>query len=193
MTSAASIVFRALIIAVVVIVLGIGAYVILKQAELSRSELPVLGAVPDFQFVSQEGRPFGHDDLEGRISVVDFIFTRCQGPCPIMSGHMVELYKLYEETDDIRFVSITVDPDYDSLSVLKAYAEDKGVDDPRWVFLWAPLDSVVHLSETGFMLAAENLPMGHTTKWALVDRDANIRGYYSGTDPVSIEVLKTHI
>lgn len=184
---------RLLLFGVVVIALAIGAYLVIQQAETSRANLPVLNSLPEFEFVRQDGEPFGTEDMFGKISVVDFIFTRCKGPCPIMGGHMLQLYELFKETDDVRFVSITVDPSYDSLVVLKAYADSLGVTDSRWQFLWAPIDSVVWLSEKGFLLAAEDLPGSHTTKWALVDQNANIRGYYSGTDPASIEILKTHI
>ncbi len=184
---------RVIILIVVIIALAAGAWFVTRQAELSRSELPVLAELPDFQFTAQDGSFFARDSLLGHVSVVDFIFTRCKGPCPIMSGHMAQLYRVFADADQVRFVSITVDPDYDSLAVLRAYADDKGVTDSRWIFLWAPIDSVVWLSEQGFLLAAEDLPGAHTTKWALVDQDANIRGYYSGTDPASIEILKTHI
>jgi len=186
-------IIRLIIFVAAILVLAVGAWLVLKQADSSRTELPVLGNLPDFEFVKQDGRPFGKSDMLGSISVVDFIFTRCKGPCPIMSGYMAELYEVFKKAPGVRFVSITVDPEYDSLSVLKAYASDKGVTDGRWVFLWAPVDSVVWLSESGFMLAAEDLPGGHTTKWALVDALANIRGYYSGTDEASIEILRSHI
>lgn len=184
---------RLIILVLVVIVLAVGAYVVIRQAEVSRSDLPALARLPEFEFVTHEGARFGTEDMLGEINVVDFIFTRCQGPCPIMGGHMSELYELFEDANNVRFISITVDPEYDSLSVLRAYADGMGVRDSRWLFLWAPIDSVVWLSESGFMLAAEDLPGSHTTKWALVDQNATIRGYYGGTDPASIEILKTHI
>jgi hypothetical protein len=61
--------------------------------------------------------------------------------------------------------------------------------------LWAPLEDVVRLSEEGFMLAADStkLPMGHTSKFVLVDQNGMIRGYYSGLDKASIKVLKESI
>lgn len=185
--------FRILVLLAVIVVLAGGAYFVIKQAETSVSDLPVLGQLPDFEFTAQSGEMFGRKEMRGKVNIVDFIFTRCKGPCPIMSGFMSELYQLYRGTDAVQFVSITVDPSYDSLRVLQAYAESNGVNDERWVFLWAPMDSVVNLSEQGFMLAADDLPGSHTTKWVLVDKDADIRGYYSGTDEASIEVLKTHV
>ncbi|MEW6413572.1 MAG: SCO family protein [Candidatus Zixiibacteriota bacterium] len=185
--------FRTLVLLAVIVILAGGAYFVIKQAQTSVSDLPVLGQLPDFEFTAQSGGMFGRREMRGKVNIVDFIFTRCKGPCPIMSGFMSELYQLYGGTDSVQFVSITVDPSYDSLKVLQAYAESHGVKDSRWVFLWAPIDSVVQLSEQGFMLAADDLPGSHTTKWVLVDKDANIRGYYSGTDEASIEVLKTHV
>ena len=182
-----------IIIAVVLILLAGGAYLVIDKADQSRSQLPVLGTVPEFNFINYDGKEFDRNDLNDKISVVDFIFTRCKGPCPTMSGYMEELYKKYENSDVVQFVSISVDPDYDSLNVLMQYADDHGVTDDRWKFLHSDIESVKNLCEGGFMLAADDLPGAHSTKFVLVDRQGQIRGYYSGTDEASIKILTTNI
>ncbi len=174
-------------------IMAVAALLVINQARRSRAAIPVLGQLPEFTFTSQEGRPFGLTDLKGKISVVDFIFTRCKGPCPVMATKFGELYKLYAGSDKIQFISITVDPENDSLPVLKEYAGRQGVNDNRWVFLRAPIDSVVHISEAGFKIAAENLPAEHSTRFVLVDGEGRIRGYYDGLDDASIEIMKTNI
>ena len=167
--------------------------VVIRQAEHSRSNLPVIGRVPTFEFTERSGMPFGTANMLGAISIVDFIFTNCPSACPIMADKMVELYQLYAHSDKVKFVSITVDPERDTLETLQNYAKLHGVNDDRWLFLRAPIEDVIELSEKGFFLPAENLPMGHSAKFALVDHKGNIRGYYNALEQAPIELLKTHI
>jgi protein SCO1/2 len=170
-------------------VLGLGGLLIIGMAERSRSGLPLLGQVPEFEFIKQDGSPFGLKNMKGKISIVDFIFTSCQTICPPMSGNMQTLYNQFEGADQVQFVSITVDPERDSLSVLQEYARDFGVNDDRWVFLWQPIEKVVWLSERGFMISARDLPMGHSSRFVLVDPEGLIRGYYDGVDDESMKKL----
>ncbi|MBD3169903.1 MAG: SCO family protein [candidate division Zixibacteria bacterium] len=177
----------------VILIFAVAAYIVIQRAEKSRSDLPVYGTVPEFQFTSQHGEPFGTGDLMGKINIMDFFFTSCRGPCPVMHTNMSDLYELFKGHEQIQFVSISVDPENDTPEVLAGYARDFKVNDGRWVFLHAPIDSVVWLSENGFSLAADNLPNMHSTKFVLVDENAQIRGYYSGTDEASINIMITHI
>jgi protein SCO1/2 len=110
-----------------------------------------------------------------------------------MNAYFDELYDMYDGSDDVQLVGFSVDPAVDSVPRLLEYAESFGVDDNRWMFLRGPMDTIVHICEDYFMLPAEDLPGSHTTKFALVDQNNVIRGYYSGTDPSSFNVLKTHI
>jgi protein SCO1/2 len=181
-----------LIIAAMIVLAGLAAAVV-DMANESRSRLPVWGQVPEFQFTTQIGRPFGTADMIGRLHVVDFIFTNCQSVCPVLASRFGELYRLYEGSDKVRLVSISVDPDRDSPAALQAYAALQGVTDDRWVFLRAPIEEVITLCESGFMLAAENLPMGHTSKMILVDEQGRIRSYHDGLDAGHLEVLKANI
>jgi protein SCO1/2 len=177
----------------IVFVLASGAAIVIKQAELSRSQLPVHGNVPHFQFEAQNGESFGRQDILGVINVFAFIFTNCPSACPVMSTHLGKLYQLFSASNAVRFVAITVDPERDTQPVLQQYAADHGVVDQRWIFLRAPIDQVVALSEKGFMLAAENLPMGHSTRFVLVDHQGQIRGYYDGLSESSVDALKSSI
>jgi cytochrome oxidase Cu insertion factor (SCO1/SenC/PrrC family) len=161
-------------------ILGLGALLVIATADSSRTGLPILGQVPGFEFVKQNGAPFGLRDMAGKISVVDFMFTSCREACPVMSSNMARLYEQFEGTPKVQFVSISVDPARDSLTVLQSYAASFGVTDDRWVFLWQPIDDVAQLSEKGFMLSSQNLPEGHSSKFALVDDRGAIRGYYDG-------------
>ena len=159
----------------------------------SSREMPVLYALPKFEFTTSLGNPFGHSEFKNKVTVVDFIFTSCQGVCPEMTASMGGLKRKFETESRVQFVSITVDPAQDSLQVLQKYAKDVGIIDHRWKFLWAPIDDVVKLSHHGFKLAADNLPEGHSSRFVLVDRSANIRGYYDSLDGVEMDKLSVGI
>ncbi|MEW5702319.1 MAG: SCO family protein [Candidatus Zixiibacteriota bacterium] len=181
-----------LALAGLLVIAMIGAYAI-HLSNRSRLALPVLGQVPEFTFTERSGETFGRRDLMGKISVVDFIFTRCPGICPIMSGRMSRLYRQFAQHREIQFVSISVDPDYDSLPVLRAYAERQGVTDNRWLFLRGPIDEVIQLSEKGFMLPLDEPPAGHSSKFVLVDAAGQIRGYYASDADDSQLLLQYHL
>jgi protein SCO1/2 len=169
-----------------------GAYMI-HRANRNRLALPVLGRVPEFTFTERSGMPFGRKDIMGKITVFDFIFTRCPGVCPVMADKMSRLYELFAKHPEVQFVSISVDPDYDSLQILQAYAKDHGVTDNRWLFLRGPIEEVKKLAEDGLKLPMGNLPAGHSSKFVLVDNKGQIRGYYDSDDNQSQLLLEHHI
>jgi protein SCO1/2 len=176
----------------ILFILSVSALIVIDLANESRSDLPALGNVPEFQFTERSGSIFGNNDMQGIINIVNFFFTTCQGPCPVMNARVAELYQKYSTTDQVRFVSISVDPKRDSLAVLKKYAQDFGVTDNRWLFLRGEIDEVHRVSEKGFMLAGD-LPTIHSTKLVLVDRNQRIRGYYDSFDEEKLRLLTVHV
>ncbi|MFH2055580.1 MAG: SCO family protein [bacterium] len=174
-------------------VLAIIGAVVISVAESATTQVPVLGQVPEFTYQDQLEQPFGLEQMKGKLNVVGFMFTRCRSVCPVMSGVIAELNDLYQHSDKVQFVSISVDPDYDSVNVRREYIDDHGVPQERWHYLRAPIDSVAQLMEQGFMLAAESLPGGHPSHFILVDREGQIRGYYSYDDERDINLLKQQI
>lgn len=154
--------------------------------------LPVQGVVPDFQLTRSDGKPLALEDLRGHIWIAGFIFTRCPGTCGAMSTRMEELQKATVRAEDLRLVSISVDPQYDTPEVLGAYAKNFDVDPRRWFFLTGPRDAIYRLAEGGFKLSA--VPDGtglitHSDRLALVDAQGRIRGTYSGTEPDALPAL----
>lgn len=183
-----------LIIALFILaVILIGSAVFMKWSTEQTEELPLFGELPEFRFIDQTNTMFGKSDLLGKISVVDFIFTRCKGPCPIMAINMGQLYREYATDNRIQFVSISVEPSHDTPEVLTLYANAQSVNDTRWKFLNASIEQVIELSVTGFKLAADDLPAAHSTRFVLVDTLAQIRGYYSGTDSASVALILADI
>lgn len=167
-------------------------YLALKQTGSGVAEIQRFGPVTAFEFTERNGQAFTADHLKGKINVLDFIFTRCPGPCPIMTSKMATMYRRYAHDPRVQFVSISVDPDHDSLSVLRAYAEKYGVTDNRWAFLRGPIEEVHRVSEQIFKLGGE-LPSLHSSKFILVDGDSSIRGYFSSEEDEAMSTLQTHI
>ncbi len=166
---------------------------VVATADRSVADLPVISQLPDLEFEERSGRTVTRDDLLGRVLVLDFFFTECPTACPAMSKRMGELYRAFEGSDDVRLVSVTVDPENDTPERLEEYARSLGVTDDRWWFLRGPIDEIVELSEKGLLLAASDLPLGHSTRLVLIDRNGQIRGYYDGLEEVSIKHIKTHV
>ena len=174
------------------LLMALGASWVIDKANSSRV-LKKIKTVPNFSFINQNGQKFTNFNLKGNISIIDFMFTNCPGPCPIMANYMKELYDDHSKVHKIQFISITVDPKNDDIERLKQYSDSYGVNDVRWQFLTSQIDSIKDLKQNGFMLYADNLPQGHAVKFILVDHNGMIRQYYDGTDKASIAVLRKDI
>ncbi|HUP47392.1 MAG TPA: SCO family protein [Thermoanaerobaculia bacterium] len=150
------------------------------------SSLPRLFPVPNASLIDENGRGVELDSMKGSVTVYDFIFTSCEGICPIMSRNMAALTKKVPKEAAVRFVSITVDPERDTPEVLRAYAS-RFRNDERWTFLTGEREAIIRLSVDGFKLAAGDPepggePLLHSSKFAVADREGIIREYYGGTD-----------
>lgn len=117
------------------------------------TQLPTYGGVADFSLTDQFGRPFGRKDLVGRMWVADFVFTRCSGPCPVLSRNLSGLIDSLGADFPARFVSYSVDPGHDSPEVMKSYGDRWGADHERWRFLTGPRSIVSNLSLQSFHMA----------------------------------------
>lgn len=157
--------------------------VVLALASLTACSKPapldVLGELPPFTLVADSGQPFDSRALDGHIWVADFIFTNCDGPCPMMSNVMRRVQdQTAVEFPELRFVSFTVDPKRDTPAVLAEYAQRYKRDPNRWFFLTGEQDALHEVSLKGFKLQSIDGSMTHSTRFALVDKQRRIRGYY---------------
>ena len=180
------------IILVVLTSMGFFANWVINKAQ-SSIDIPVIKEVPSFSFTNQNGEKFSNNNFRDKVTILNFIFTSCTGPCPLMTLNMQKLYSNFKGTNEVQFVSVTVDPEVDTQERLKLEAEMIGVDNNQWQFLRSDLDEVKKLKRDGFMLFADNLPNGHSIKSILIDNVGNIRKYYDGTDIGSQEILKKDI
>ena len=171
---------------------GLGANWVIQKANSSHT-IPEIKLVPNFSFINQDGNLFSKNNLLEKVTVLDFMFTSCAGPCPIMTNNMTQLYKSFDKIEEVQFLSITVDPETDDPKMLKTYASINGVNDERWQFLTSDIESIKNLKRDGFMLYADELPQGHAIKFVLIDQSGVIRKYYDGTEKTSMAVLKKDI
>lgn len=154
--------------------------------------------IPDFQLVDQDSNKVTNKAFEDDIYVADFFFTSCPTICPDMKEQMHRVYQEFEEDDDVRFLSHTVDPEHDTPAVLKNYAEKIGVNTDQWKFVTGDMDSIYDLAKTGYMASARQdsaAPGGvlHSGQFFLVDDRRRIRGVYDGTDSTSVNKLISDI
>jgi len=162
------------------------------------AELPVLFSLPEFSLTNRDGRAFGRDELRGKVWLASFIFTRCGGVCPLITERLKTLPVEYPELGGLERVSITVDPEFDTPTVLAAYAKAHGIADStdvRWRFLTGQPERVKSLILTGFKLALDpgatpQEPILHSTKLVLVDGQGDVRGLYEYDDASALQRLR---
>ena len=177
----------------IVFFLGTVALFTLREATESKiRNLNVVSNVPSFELANFNGDIFTDNNLTNKITILSFVFTSCQDACPIMSQNFSILQERFKDSDLIQFVSITVDPEYDSNDILEAFSE-KYSNDSNWYFLRGDINYISTLSEKGFFLSASLLPAGHSTRFVLIDKQKNIRKYYEGTDDAAIMELQNDI
>jgi len=169
------------------------ALIVVMQPETEGDQLPVIGEIPAFSLVDQDGDLFTLENVKGNVWLADFIFTTCSGPCPIMTERMGMVQHDLHDIDKLKFVSFTVNPDYDTPEVLKKYAQRFDADVGSWSFVTGKYDQIQELIVEGFKMGDVEEIVFHSTRFALVDHEGNLRGYYSGTEPAEHDILTRDI
>ena len=165
----------------------------LLKDSTKESSLPLLGTIPKFKFIDSEENLISRDDLVGKVWVADFIFTTCTMACPVMTGNMNIIHKAFKNDDQVRIVSISVYPEYDTPEVLKEYASRYDANTDRWHFLTGPEEDVKDVIKNGFKMGDYEDIIFHSEKFALIDQVGNIRGYYNGMKTEDVNNLKKDI
>jgi protein SCO1/2 len=156
-------------------------------------DLETFYPVPDFSLTDQTDKTVTLAELKGKVWVADFIFTNCGGTCPVMTEKMRKLQETLPP--DVRLVSFTVDPQRDTSKVLAAYAAEHGATRDRWSFLTGDKQQLYDICIKGFKLPLEDdegtplEPITHSTRFVLVDKQGEVRGYYSGTEEQELNRL----
>lgn len=148
--------------------------------------------VGEFALTERSGKKVTDKDLRGQVWIGSFIFTRCNGPCPAVTGTMARLQAdLKDElkAGKLKLVTFTVDPERDDLKALNEYANNRQADPNNWLFLTGDEKAVHKLLQEQFKQAVERKlgpdvkpgdEFGHSTRLILVDTKGVIRGMYDG-------------
>lgn len=159
-------------------------------------KLPVLSYVQPFRFTNQDGKPVTEQDLAGRVYVTEYFFTTCPNICPMLNNNMKKVYERFKGQEGFMIVSHTCNPEIDSATVLKKYADSMQVDTRQWIFLTGRKDSLYNTARVSYMLddPKNNLTniedqFMHTQFFALVDRNGKVRKIYDGLKDKEVELL----
>lgn len=143
----------------------------------------VLNNVKPFSFKTQDGKDFTRQDLIGKVTVVEYFFTNCQGICPHLNTNMKAVYQDFKDEPDFQILSHTCDPDRDSVPRLKIYADSIGADQKKWHFVTGRKDSLYSAARESYLLddpknALQNIndQFIHTQFFAVVDKNGMVRG-----------------
>jgi len=136
--------------------------------------------VMPFRFKNQNGDTISNKDFAGKVYLVEFFFSTCPTICPKMNKNLVDIQNTFPDRPDFGIASFTINPDYDTQAVLKAYANDYGVTNPNWHFMTGDKDALYNLANTGFNLYAAEVEgadggFEHSGNFALIDKEGYIR------------------
>lgn len=150
--------------------------------------------IGDFSFINQDSVEVTHDTFKNQIYIADFFFTSCPTICPIMKTQMLRVYDTIQNIDDVKILSHTIDPEYDTVALLKDFAERLGVSSDRWHFVTGEQQKIYEMGQRSYMVTAledSNEPGGfvHSGAFILVDKERRVRGLYDGTKVDQVDRL----
>lgn len=193
---------KGILYAVFFVVLAVGFYVVMNRLIPGYGDvkMPVLNYVKPFRFINQDGNPVTEKDVEGKVYVTEYFFTTCPNICPMMNNNMKIIYEKYKGAEDFVILSHTCNPETDSASRLKWYADSMGINTNRWWFLTGRKDSLYTAARTSYLLddPKNNLQkiedqFMHTQFFALVDKAGQVRKIYDGLKDQEVIQLQKDI
>lgn len=170
--------------------------VILQESDVSDLQDPI----PDFALTNQDGEPVTAEIFDGRVTVLDFMFTNCPLVCPGLTAMMASVSGQLDGTG-VRLVSISVDPAHDTPERLREYAAQFNADTARWSFLTGGMEHVTRiLAALKFALRedTQTITLGdgssmqnilHPTRILLIGPDRRVLGMYDYMNPDDIQRL----
>jgi protein SCO1/2 len=166
-------------------------FVFLCMAKISYAAepLPILYQAPSFELTNQNGTNFSSKTLNGKVWIADFKFTSCPHECPLMMSAMKSVQRKLSGTPGVEFVSFTTDPKNDTPKVLKSFMKKFKADEKNWNFLTGNKTEIVRISKEGFKFAADEKNVSHSERFALVDKNGQIRAYYESQSKESLDKL----
>lgn len=141
----------------------------------------------EFELTERSGEPFRSADMRGKVWVTTFFFASCPGQCPRLNTNIKHLHDL-PELEDVTWVSITVDPDNDTVEVLRDYADRYQADPKRWLFCTGEFDYIKRVGED--IMKLEVSWKGHKDHAIVIDRAGKVRGMFDATSMTQSEKLR---
>ena len=196
-------------IGIAFIILIFGIYAIPKIVnQFKTPELVKIGKVPPYEFTNQDGKLISNSFYNDKVYVIEFFFTTCPTICPKMNENMVKIQNEYYGNINFGIASFSINPEYDTPTILKEYAKSHGATLKNWNFLTGDKATIYNLANKGIALyAGENSEaeggFEHSGMFALVDKKGNIRSrlddlgnpiaFYDGLDPKGVQMIKEDI
>lgn len=186
--------------------LAIGILLVAYACTPAEKPLPVFGerevvnndtvyhTIASFRFMDQDSAWITNETFAGKIYVADFFFTTCRTICPIMKTQMLRVYQATQDMPDVLLLSHTIDPEYDTVPLLRDYAKRLGVSSNKWHFVTGQKDSIYKIAQTSYFATAmedKTEPDGfiHSGAFLLIDKKQRIRGKYDGTKEEDVNRL----
>ena len=157
------------------------------------ASLPVPGehTVAPFRLVGRDGGEFDSGDLDGKVWIASFFFTRCESACVTLNNTIADLIAEMPE-NGVQFVSITVDPKRDTPERLAEYAQHYDVDaHRRWDFLTGQMSDIKNVAKDSFSVSVDLVT--HSDRMILVDRDGTVVDTYHAALPADVGRLKKKV
>ena len=154
--------------------------------------------IADFELINQNGKTVTNENFNGKIYVADFFFTTCPTICISMTDNLLKVQKEIQNNPNILLISHSVTPKIDSVTQLKKYAIEKGINDKKWHLVTGDKKEIYKLARKSYLAVKDEgdggpFDMIHTENFILVDPDKRIRGFYDGTDSKEIKRLLLEI
>lgn len=145
--------------------------------------------VPSFSFTNQDGKTITNQNYLGKVYVVEFFFTTCPTICPKMNDNLVQIQNAFNGVDNFGIASFSINPEHDTIQVLKDYAEQYGISNPNWHLMTGDQEDIYKLANQGFNLytAQEEEVEGgfeHSGNFALIDKNGFIRSRIINGNPI---------
>ena len=141
----------------------------------------------EFELTERSGKPFRSADMKGRVWVASYFFTTCPGQCLRLNAN-IQLLSQKPELKDVTWVSITCDPDNDTIEALQAYADRWKADPERWLFGRADLE---YLQRVAAGMKLHLSLKGHQDEVVVIDKEGKIRGIFDGTSESQTKRLQS--
>lgn len=168
--------------------------VVAKEEDGKKVIDTVYHTIADFEFVNQDSAIITPKTFEGKIYITDFFFTSCRTICPKMKTQMLRVYDSIQSMPDVLILSHTIDPEHDTVALLRDFAERLGVSSNKWHFVTGEQDKIYTLAQTSYFATAmvdNTEPDGfiHSGAFLLIDKQRRIRGKYDGTIEADVDRL----